>query len=137
MRATALTIWCQLAHIILVSPAVNVIHILHFASAKVVGASANRVLACSIAVLGLVDAVAFAVEVIVPLCLYRIVVRIEVVRVTGVHGVVVVGLVLHQRVKPSIANQDVLEIDFHCTGDILCVLVQEVRTKYWSVVWFP
>jgi hypothetical protein len=54
------------------------------------------------------------------------VVWVIVIGITGKYGVVVVRLVLNERVEPTIANEDVLEVDLVRSGDILRVLPEEV-----------
>lgn len=84
----------QLARIILIATRVNIEHILDLVGAEIIRYSADIVAPGCVALLRLVDAVPFAVEVIVPLCLDRGVVWIVVVGVTGEDGEVVVSLVL-------------------------------------------
>ncbi len=94
--------------------------------APVVGVGADGVIASSIALLGHVDAVTRAVRIVVPLLLDGVIVGANVVRVAGVDGVVVERWILDEWVVPSIANQDVLEINLVRSRDVLCILLEDV-----------
>ena len=78
--------------------------------------------------------VSWAIQIVVPFGLHSVVVRIVVVRVSWINGVVVVRLVLDQRIKPPITDEDVLELNLMRTGDVLRVLVKKVGVKDRPVV---
>jgi hypothetical protein len=71
-------------------------------------------------------AVAFAVHVVVPHVLDCLVEHAVVVGVARKHAEVVVCFVLNQRVVPSIADQEVLEIDLVCSTGVQFVLLHKI-----------
>lgn len=84
----------QLAEVVFVAAGVDVVQVLDFLVAEVVGGAADLVEAGCVAREGLVVAVALAVEVVVPHLGDSVVEGLVVVRVAGGDGEVVVGLVL-------------------------------------------
>jgi hypothetical protein len=124
----------KVPHIIFVSPAVYVVRKLDLVVAEIVRTRADRVLTSGVAVLRLIEAIALTVQVVVPLCLHCVVVRVVVVSITGIYGVVVVRLILQNGVKPAVADKDIFQVDLDSPRDILCILVQEVSVEDWCIV---
>lgn len=115
-------IWVEFTNVVLVTFRICVEQKFNLVGAEIIRCGANIVNADFVAVLDLVVAVAFAIQGIVHFMLMLLAERRVVVGVTWRDSEIIVGLVLNQRVKPSVADRHRLERHFMSAINVFSIL---------------